>query len=278
MFRTLKSKSPRLFTFLGFGLVREGKNPLAEICNTVVLSLFVTASLLLLLNWELHLRHNINPLYTYWLDGIVWVILLFNYSLLLRVALNKKQYIKENWLQPCLIIIGAIILFHHSLLVNYIMYTRPLLAFVILLPTLRFLFSLFVDGCLWTTLIAAVVIIVFFGILASVIDPSIGSVGNGLWWALATVSTVGYGDIVPTTLPGRLLGTLLISIGLGLFAIITANVVRIMLSKEAENLNITPESVNPDLQDQLNSLFSNQKQIFKMLENIKQEIDQLNDQ
>ena len=181
----------------------------------------------------------------------------------------------QNWLQPLLIIIGAILLLNHTSASNELMFLRPLLAILILLPSLRFLFSLFVDGHLWTTLIATLIVITFFGILASIVDPSIGSVTNGIWWALATVSTVGYGDIVPHTLGGRMLGALLIVVGLGLFAIITANVVRIMLSKEAENLNITKSNLDTELQEHLNLIYSNQKKIFTMLENIKKELESI---
>lgn len=275
MFRTLSAKSPRLFSILGIGLAQESKNATAMLSNRIVLSLFIIASLLLLFNWELNIRHQVSHLTTYIIDGGVWLILLFNYALLILAVKNKKKMIKDNWLLPFLIVIGAVLLFNHAAIFDQIVFLKPLLAMLILLPALRFLFSLFVDGCLWTTVLATLIIITFFGILASVIDPSIGSVGNGLWWALATVSTVGYGDIVPHTLGGRMLGTLLIGVGLGLFAIITANVVRIMLSKEAENLNITKPKLDTALQEQLNLLFSNQKKMFTMLESIKKELDQL---
>ena len=275
MFRTLNVKSPRLFSILGIGLAQESKNPAAMLCNRIALSLFIVASLMLLFNWELNIRHQVSHLTTYFIDGGVWLILLFNYGLLILAVKNKKKMLKDNWLQPFLIIAGAVVLFHHAAISNQIVFLKPLLAILILLPALRFLFSLFVDGYLWTTVLATLIIITFFGILASVIDPSIGSVGNGLWWALATVSTVGYGDIVPHTVGGRILGTLLIGVGLGLFAIITANVVRIMLSKEAESLNITKPKLDTALQEQLNLLFSNQKKMFTMLESIKKELDQL---
>jgi voltage-gated potassium channel len=46
--------------------------------------------------------------------------------------------------------------------------------------------------------------------------------GTGLWWAVATVTTVGYGDVVPSSAAGRLLGCALMFVGIGCFAFLTA--------------------------------------------------------
>ncbi len=44
---------------------------------------------------------------------------------------------------------------------------------------------------------------------------------SGLWWAVATLTTVGYGDIYPVTVAGRLLGTVIAVMGIGMVAIPT---------------------------------------------------------
>jgi voltage-gated potassium channel len=48
--------------------------------------------------------------------------------------------------------------------------------------------------------------------------------GDGLWWAIVTVATVGYGDVVPVTSEGRVIGVVLILVSIGLLAVITANI------------------------------------------------------
>jgi voltage-gated potassium channel len=55
-------------------------------------------------------------------------------------------------------------------------------------------------------------------------DPkaNIKTAGDALWWAYVTVATVGYGDRYPVTTPGRLVGVVLISAGVSLYAVLTA--------------------------------------------------------
>ena len=48
------------------------------------------------------------------------------------------------------------------------------------------------------------------------------SVGSGLWWAVQTVTTVGYGDVVPVTVAGRLLASVVMLLGIGFVTVITA--------------------------------------------------------
>jgi len=53
---------------------------------------------------------------------------------------------------------------------------------------------------------------------------NIKTFSDGLWWAVTTVTTVGYGDRYPTTTEGRLLAVLLMVTGISLVGVITASV------------------------------------------------------
>lgn len=58
----------------------------------------------------------------------------------------------------------------------------------------------------------------------SVEGSNIKTFSDGLWWAVTTVTTVGYGDRYPTTSEGRLLAVLLMVTGISLVGVITASV------------------------------------------------------
>src|SRR5690349_11412244 len=46
--------------------------------------------------------------------------------------------------------------------------------------------------------------------------------GTSLWWAVQTVTTVGYGDVVPHDTTGRVIGTVIMLTGIGFIAVATA--------------------------------------------------------
>ena len=66
------------------------------------------------------------------------------------------------------------------------------------------------------------------------VDPGIGSFRDSLWWAITTVRTVGYGDVVPTSTGGRLVGSVLMLAGVSAIPIATSLVVSIFVTRLQE--------------------------------------------
>jgi voltage-gated potassium channel len=63
------------------------------------------------------------------------------------------------------------------------------------------------------------------GVLMTVVDhDNFPSIGGGLWWAVQTVTTVGYGDHVPETAAGQILAALVMLVGIGFITVITASI------------------------------------------------------
>ncbi len=65
-------------------------------------------------------------------------------------------------------------------------------------------------------------------------EPNITSYENGLWWAVTTVTSVGYGDYYPTSAAGKLIGGLLQIAGVATFGIIAAIITIDMFRKEQQ--------------------------------------------
>jgi voltage-gated potassium channel len=71
--------------------------------------------------------------------------------------------------------------------------------------------------------IATLLIVVGAGALMTVIDKEeYSDIGVGMWWALQTVTTVGYGDVAPANVGGRFVGALVMLEGTAFIAIVTA--------------------------------------------------------
>ena len=63
------------------------------------------------------------------------------------------------------------------------------------------------------------------GVLMTLTDEeSFPSIGSGMWWAVQTVTTVGYGDQVPQSRDGRILASLVMLLGIGFITVITASI------------------------------------------------------
>jgi voltage-gated potassium channel Kch len=83
-----------------------------------------------------------------------------------------------------------------------------------------------------TIVAVAMTIVLVAGLVARLVEPeTFHSLGLAYWWALTTLTTVGYGDVVPVTTGGRLVGAVLMLTGLALIPTTTSVVVSLLLNK-----------------------------------------------
>ena len=79
---------------------------------------------------------------------------------------------------------------------------------------------------------ASTAITVAAGLMMTVLDrDNFPTLGSGLWWAVQTVTTVGYGDDVPTNVSGQLLAALVMLLGIGFLTVITAAITSTFVSR-----------------------------------------------
>ena len=85
-----------------------------------------------------------------------------------------------------------------------------------------------------TILSVAVVLVLIAGALARLVEPEVfTSLGLAYWWAITTVTTVGYGAVVPQDPWGRVVGSLLMLTGLSLIPTLTSVTVSALISKRS---------------------------------------------
>ena len=128
-----------------------------------------------------------------------------------------------------------------------------------------------------TILGVLIICIISFGYVFYLAEPQIKTIEDGIWWALVTITTVGYGDITPLTTLGRLVAGTLMFVGLGLIATVTAIVSAKFIA------NYVDHHTNDDVLEKLEEVEAEIEKIEEIessvvgkLKELEQEIDELN--
>jgi len=87
------------------------------------------------------------------------------------------------------------------------------------------------------------------GLLAHLVDKKdFHTYGDGVWWAIVTLATVGYGDIVPTTPWGRVLGVVVIVTGVTFISFLTATVTSLFMARELDQRGLEDDDRGQEVQ------------------------------
>ena len=63
-------------------------------------------------------------------------------------------------------------------------------------------------------------------------NGDLAEVGNAIWWTIVTITTVGYGDYSPSSMPGRILAVIIMFSGIGLISVLTGSISSIFTTKK----------------------------------------------
>ncbi len=180
-------------------------------------------------------------------DWLVWAAFLVEYCLMVRMMKDRWAYTRRNWLSVSVIILSFPALPHLLALVRLTRLVRLLRLIRVLVVTTRAMqamrVSLAGQGLLYVATLTTILTLAGGGLLA-VLELD-GDFWTGVWWAVVTVTTVGYGDIAPATLGGRLLAVLLMLCGLGLLATLAASISSYFIgSSEEEHIQQITERLD----------------------------------
>jgi voltage-gated potassium channel len=99
-------------------------------------------------------------------------------------------------------------------------------------------------GAWWATLMVTLTVTIIAGVLIRLTDPdTYPDIWQGLWWAIQTTTTVGYGDVVPESAGGRVIAAFVMVVGLAFIAVSTAAITSAFL--EAARRRRPAEGENP---------------------------------
>ena len=128
-----------------------------------------------------------------------------------------------------------------------------------------------------TILGVLIICIISFGYIFYLAEPQIKTFGDGIWWALVTITTVGYGDITPLTTLGRLVAGTLMFVGLGLIATVTAIVSAKFIANYVDHhTNDDVLEKLEELEDEIGKIEEIESNVVGKLKELEEEIDELN--
>jgi voltage-gated potassium channel len=103
-------------------------------------------------------------------------------------------------------------------------------------PGFRFSHSWAVWRRLAWQLLACTGLLMLFGAAFWLIEPTTPRLVDGLWLAFVTASTIGYGDLVPTTIASRALAVPVLLVGFGMLSMVTAAIAAMWVGSEERRI------------------------------------------
>lgn len=186
-----------------------------------------------------------NPTAVTWLhvaDWVIWGVFAVEFFTMLAITPNRKAYARSAWLD-ILIVLVTLPLLPHLLasfrlarlgrVVEILRLLRLLRLVAVANRTGALVQRIFGTSGLGWLLTGLAMMVVVSGTVFSVVE-GLDDVPKGIWWAVVTATTVGYGDVVPSTGLGQVIATVLMFTGLSFIALLSAATAARLVEMEAE--------------------------------------------
>lgn len=176
-------------------------------------------------------------------NWFVWLAFVAEFGIAFTVAANRAKHLKSSWFDLMIIVLSPPFLVPDALqstrslralrVLRLLRLMRGAAVATIGLRTTRRLLRH--KGFHYVLLVAcAMVMLGAAGIYVVEKGDTIKSFGDALWWAVVTVTTVGYGDVSPVSAEGRLIAVALMIIGIGVISALTATIASFFVEQEHE--------------------------------------------
>ncbi len=214
-------------------------------------------------------------------DLLVVLILIVEFIFRLRQAKNKKKFMRNNGLE----LLGMVPLISELYipevallgLFRFIRFTRllRLLRVIGLFKKTQRIFTEFLKKTHMDYAIAIFILILIASafslyLIEININPNIDSLDDAFWYVMATITTVGYGDISPQTEMGRIIGIVIMFTGIGFMSLLTASLATFFVNRFTHTEDISIEDKLDNLEEQMNKKFDDMhSEIISLKEELK---------
>lgn len=259
----------RLHFWIGLNGVNEAENPRALRWARYLELPAIAIALCIIVFWHMETRRGTLPLYGRVLDSAVWLYFVAETAWLTYLVDNRARYLRNNWLNFVIIALGIPVLWGYYPYATGLRSLRLLIFISLVIPLSSTLRKILARNHLGLTLLVSAFVVFISGYIIAGIDPNIKSPADGIWWAIVTVTGVGYGDIVPISTEGRVFATMLILAGVGLFSVVTANLSVFFISRAEASGEIEPS------EQHIHNIDKRLLRIERQLEQLNRKLEQL---
>ncbi len=172
----------------------------------------------------------------YALDWFIWAAFAVESGIRLYLAPRKWQFVRTNVIDLVVVVVPFLRPLRVARSVRMLRLLRAARVGALLLRGIDAIRDVLTRHKLHYTLLVASVVTVASGVLVAEIErgaqgAKIVSIADGLWWAVSTVTTVGYGEVYPTTAAGRGVAVVLMLVGVGLFGLLAASLASFLIER-----------------------------------------------
>jgi voltage-gated potassium channel len=186
------------------------------------------------------------------LDWFIWAVFALELAIKTYLSQDRGVYLKRHWFDVIIVVVPFL---RPLRLVTSLRFVRVARGARLLSFAMRFVYSAQAiigrHGIRYALLAGALLFFAAAGLalLFEREDGNINTLDEALWWAVTTITTVGYGDRYPVTTEGRAIAVFLMFLGISLFSLVTANVAALFVLPEQKKEEATLEDVLKRLAD-----------------------------
>jgi voltage-gated potassium channel len=156
-------------------------------------------------------------------NWVIWAVFAVELVAVLVVAQRKRAALRAHWLDVAIVVLTIPLLGKALAWIRFARFVRLARFGVIIGRALQAEKRLTSGDTLRIASILTVAAVCIAGAAeAAFASGDFESLWDGIWWAVTTTTTVGYGDLYPTTVQGRIIGVGLMFIGIGFLSLLTA--------------------------------------------------------
>ena len=178
---------------------------------------------------------------------VLWAIVLVEYVVRLVITPDRRGYLRRRWVEPATVVMPPFQGWHLVGIEKMSLLVRE--------AELR-VEAILKHHSLFRVLIAAAATLFLGAWLVLLLEENakgsnIHSYPSAVWWAIVTVTTVGYGDRYPVTEGGRMVAAVLMLLGIGLIGVLTATVASVFVKEHTDANREEYKKGHADLGQQL---------------------------